>query len=240
MLTSKKGADHESWLQAAAHTRFSVVRDHRVLIARHPQVAIVDCIPFACALHRQSRPKSWGTTRGNTSLYYRINLVFTIRFTRKLLKYLHADAVHAEVAPTTVLGDWYANMLFTRHLRLVICVSERSLLPVFVEAKDRFTFAERLCEAVRAVMEGIGVARSISEHELHEMSQVRVGPTSSRRVLDSLNELSFLSRYSIDRRPQMDLTMLATEIAETPCSLIKYESPKSMTLALLRNRSADA
>jgi hypothetical protein len=181
-----------------------------------------------------------GRRSDTKNLYYRINLVVTIRFTRKLLKYLHADACHTEVAPTTVLGDWYANSFFTWHLRLVICVSERSLLPVFVEAKDRSTFAERLCEGVQAVMEAIGVARSIIEHELHEMSQVRIGTTSSRRVLGSLNELSFLSRYSINRRPQMDLTMLATEIAETPCSLLKYESPKSTTLALLRNRSADA
>jgi hypothetical protein len=109
--------------------------------------------------------------------------VFTIRFTRKLLKYLHADTLHREVAPTTVLGDWYANMLFTRHLRLVICVSERSLLPVFVEAKDRSTFAERIREAVRSVMEDLGVASSLIEGELNEMSEVRLSATSSHRVL---------------------------------------------------------
>jgi len=130
-------------------------------------------------------------------------------------------------------------MLFTRHLRLVICVSERSLLPVFVEAKDRSTFADRLREAVRSVMEGIGVTGGLIEGELNEMSQVRIGATSSRRVLGSLNELGFLSRDSIDRRSRIDLIALAAEIAETPCSLIKYESPKSMTLALLRNRSVD-
>jgi hypothetical protein len=89
-------------------------------------------------------------------------------------------------------------------------------------------------------MESIGVTGGLIEGELNEMSQVRIGATSSRRVLGSLNELSFLSRDSVDRRPQIDLIALATEIAETPCSLIKYESPKSMTLALLRNRSADA
>ena len=122
----------------------------------------------------------------------------------------------------------------------MICVSERSLLPVFVEAKDRSTFANRFRQAVRSVMQDIGVASSLIEAELNEMSQIRIGSTSSRRVLGSLNELGFLSRYSIDRRPQIDLITLAAEIAETPCSLIKYESPKSMTLALLRNRSADA
>jgi len=53
----------------------------------------------------------------------------------------------------------------------VICVSERSLLPVFVEAKDRSTFADRLREAVRSVMEGIGVTGGLIEGELKEMSQ---------------------------------------------------------------------
>src|SRR5579864_5257237 len=86
--------------------------------------------------------------------------------------------------------------LFTRHRRLVICVSERSLLPVFVEAKDRSTFADRLRKAVRSVMQDIGVAGSLIEAELNEMSQIRIGSTSSRRVLGSLNELGFLSRYS--------------------------------------------
>jgi hypothetical protein len=162
--------------------------------------------------------------------------VFTIRFTRKLLKYLHADAHQAEVPPTIVLGDCYANTLFTRHLRLLISVSERSLLPVFVEAKDRSTFADRLRKAVRSVMQDIGVAGSLIEAELNEMSQIRIGSTLSRRVLGSLNELGLLSRYSIDGRPQVDLIALAAEIAETPGSLIKYRRPKSMTLALLRNR----
>ena len=145
-----------------------------------------------------------------------------------------------EVAPTTVLGDWYANLLFTRHLRLVICVSERSLLPVFVEAKDRFTFVERFREAVRSVMQEIGVAGCSIEGELDEMSQIKIATTLSRSVLGSLNELGFLSRVSIGRQRQTDLIALAAEIAETPCSPIKYETPKSMTLALLRNRTADA
>jgi hypothetical protein len=76
--------------------------------------------------------------------------VVTVRVTRKLLKYLRVDALCTEVASTTVLGDRYANLLFTRHLRLVICMSERSFFPVFVEAKDRSTFVERFREAVRA------------------------------------------------------------------------------------------
>ena len=146
----------------------------------------------------------------------------TIRCPRKLLKYLHTQGSAEGIHPTKGLGDWYTNLLFTKRMRLVICVSERSLLPVLVEAKGRSTFAERLREAVRSVMEGIGVASSLIETELHEMSRFRIGVTSSRRVLGSLNELSLLSRCSTERRSQIDLIALAAEIAETPCSLIKY------------------
>jgi hypothetical protein len=119
--------------------------------------------------------------------------MFTIRCTRKLLKHLHTDGFRSDARPTTVLGDWYANLLFAKHVRLVICVSERSLLPVFVEAKEWSTFAKRFREAVQSVMEGVGVSRSYIESEAHEMSQIELGATSSRRVLGSLNEpkLSF-------------------------------------------------
>jgi hypothetical protein len=137
------------------------------------------------------------------------------------------------------LGDWYADLLFTRHLRLVICVSERSLLPAFVAAKERSTFAEKFRKAAASVMECVGVPRTFIEMELHEMLEIGIGVTSSRRVLGSLNALSFLSRDSINERPGLDLAQLATEIADTPCSLIKYESPKSMTMALLHNRSIE-
>jgi len=84
------------------------------------------------------------------------------------------------------------------------------------------------------------VADSFIEGELDEMSQIRIAATLSRRVLRSLNELSFLSRDLLNRQPQMDLVILAAGVAETPCSLLEYQSPRSMTLALSRNRSRDA
>jgi hypothetical protein len=113
-------------------------------------------------------------------------------------------------------------------------------LPVFVEAKGRANFAERFCQTVRSVLKVVDAADSFIEGELNEMSQIRIAATLSRRVLGSLNELLFLSRDLLDRQPQMDLVMLAAEVAETPCSLLEYQSPKSMTLALSRNRSRDA
>ena len=165
--------------------------------------------------------------------------MLTIRCTRKLLKNLHAQGPAEGIHPTTGLGDWYANLLFTKRLRLVICVGERSLLPVFVEAKDRSSFAIRFREQVRSVLECVGVPSYAVERETHEMTQVVLGVTVSRRVLGSLNDLALLSRFAIEGRSHIDLTSLAIEIADTPCSPIKYESPRSMTLALLRDRCKD-
>jgi hypothetical protein len=54
-----------------------------------------------------------------------------------------------------------------------------------------------------------------------------------------LNDLALLSRFAIEGHSHIDLTSLAIEIADTPCSPIKYDSPKSMTLALLRDRCKD-
>jgi hypothetical protein len=54
-----------------------------------------------------------------------------------------------------------------------------------------------------------------------------------------LNDLALLSRFAIEGHAHIDLTSLAIEIADTPCSPIKYDSPKSMALALLRDRCKD-
>ena len=165
--------------------------------------------------------------------------MFAIRCTRKLLKYLHAECPGEIIHPTTGLGDWYANLLFTKRLRLIICVSERSLLPVFVEAKDRSSFAIRFQEQVLSVLECVGVPSYAVEREAHEMLQVALGLTASRSVLGSLNDLALLSRFAIEGQSHIDLTSLAIEIADTPCSPIQYASPRSMTLALLRDRGKD-
>jgi hypothetical protein len=76
-------------------------------------------------------------TRKAVGSGFRHSSVLTLHCTRKLLKHLHAVVRADSLHPTTCLGDWYANLLFTERLRLIICVSERSLLPVFVVAEDR-------------------------------------------------------------------------------------------------------
>jgi hypothetical protein len=160
--------------------------------------------------------------------------VLTIRCTRKLLKGLDTEVPSERMLPTNRLGDWYANFLFARRARLIICVSERSLLPVFVEAGDPSSFIPRFQEAVRSVLQRVVFASDVVDYEAREMAQIRIGTTASRRVLGSLNDLASLARVAIEEHPAIDLRNLAIELAETPCGPLNYESPRSVSLALLR------
>ena len=67
------------------------------------------------------------------------------------------------------------------------------------------------------------------------MAKVMTDATANRSVLGSLNDLAFLSRAVIDEQPEIDLTMLAMEVGETPCASLKYKSPRSVSLSLMRN-----
>ena len=119
--------------------------------------------------------------------------MLTLRCTRKLLKFLHADDHDRAAGVTTQLGDWYGNLFFTRDRRLVICVSERSLLPVFVEAKDFSTFAVRFQAAVRLALECVGVSTNSIDNELREMLTISVGTTKSRKCCRIIERAELLS-----------------------------------------------
>jgi len=160
--------------------------------------------------------------------------MLTIRCTSKLLKWLDAEVSPEPTIPTNRLGDWYANLLFTKRRRLIICVSERSLLPVFVEARDSSFFRARFQERVRSVLRSIDVGPDALGSEAPQIAEIKIGKTASRRVLGSLNDMTKLARVAIEQDPEIDLTTLSTELAKTPCSPLKYGSPRAMSLELLR------
>jgi len=148
--------------------------------------------------------------------------VLTIRCTRKLLKLLGAEPIVDLPSPTNRLGNWYAQLVFVRHVRLIICISERSLLPVIVEARGKSSFGTRFRDAARSVLQGIGAGPDMVGREVLEMGSFAIGVTANRRVLGSLNDLASLARFEIEDYPSIDLVTLAVKLAERPCSPLKY------------------
>ena len=74
--------------------------------------------------------------------------VFSVRCTKKLLDRMRVDPDLHPPAPTTILGDWYANLLYVGKQQFILCVSEKTLVPVIVPAVDAKHLPHRLPEAV--------------------------------------------------------------------------------------------
>jgi hypothetical protein len=163
--------------------------------------------------------------------------MFAVRCTRKLLNRGAPAVLDAPTAPTTVLGDWYANIIFTRPEHLVVCLSERTLLPVVVPAKDVKKLPGRIAAAARVMLLEIGVPPEAVSAEVQEMECGYLGVTASRRVLGSLNDFMFHFEYEYYARPELTLHARALRLAEMPSGAIEYAFPTEATRALFASRN---
>ena len=157
-------------------------------------------------------------------------MVVTIRCTQKLLR-----RVQSETAPpisTTLLGDWYANILFARPEQLILCVSERTLLPVVVTARDARSLGVRLAQSLPEVLVRLGVPPPLVDAEQTEMNPVAFGPTRNRRVLGTINEFLFQLSWHFHDHPTAPLADASLWLARTPCKPINHRSPDRLTVSL--------
>jgi len=157
----------------------------------------------------------------------------TIRCTQKLMRRLRVADESAVSPPTTALGDWYANILFSRPRQLVLCVSERTLLPVVILGKEFESLPLRLAAAVQEVLARLRVPQELIEREEREMRQFAYGPTQSKRVLGSMNDFMYQLSWLLHDRPGVSLVEASLHLAETPSGPLGYKSPDSFTLELL-------
>lgn len=160
--------------------------------------------------------------------------MLTLRCTQKLQKGLRGRIPGPPVASTTVLGDWYGDLSGVGHRRLVIFMSERSLLPVILEQRDLRDLPMALQSAGGEILSMIGVPPQVIEAELKEMND-RVGPTRSRSVLGSMNDMKQSARLLLKfRKPS--LLSLEMQLVDTPSKPLGYRSPREVTLELLGAR----
>lgn len=158
--------------------------------------------------------------------------MITLRCTRKLLARGLEMGSGVQPPPTALLGDWYANVLTRKSQHLVVCVSERTLLPVILPAKDAKSLPRRLSEGVCVILGHLGIDAAAIERERAEMGAVQVGRTASRSVLGSLNDFMFQLQVGLDMRPERSLVEQALWLAKTPCKPLEHASPDRATQAL--------
>lgn len=164
-------------------------------------------------------------------------MVFTLRCTQRLLRRGLAETA-ADSEADTLLGDWYANVLIARPCHLVLCVSERTLLPVVVVARDIKCLPQRVVEAATRVLHELCLEPLAVEAELAAMRTWHVGRTASKRVVGSLNELMFQLQSQLHLHPERSLLEQSLRLAEVPMKGVEYSSANRATTALFASAAA--
>jgi len=130
-------------------------------------------------------------------------------------------------APTTRLGDWYASTFNVSWKRLVLCTSERTLLPVLVPIAG-LDLPGKLKVALGEMLKSIGVPARLVDEELRQMSELTVGKAASLSVPGSMQDFKRMARFDVPAEPS--LLHVALELAEAPCGPMAYRTPIEATL----------
>jgi hypothetical protein len=135
----------------------------------------------------------------------------TAKVTRRFRLLLDAPD---DLTPPNLLGDWYVNLFNYGPERWVLCLSEKTNLPVLVHARNS-SFPERFPDELGSVLRAIGVPAGIAAQECARSSSFRFGKTINRSVLGSLNDMAF---HIHERLTQwQDHAVAAAVLSRMPC-----------------------
>lgn len=148
-----------------------------------------------------------------------------VRATKKLRNKVGDLPAGPDETSTTVLGDWYANLLTWRRPH-VILVNARTLVPVITPLAPAKGLPGRLADVIADALLALGVAKEVVDAECDRMGEVRIGPTLNRSVVGSMNDFAFLAdhrRGETGDLADLDLGELSRDLAHVPCGQL-YKS----------------
>ena len=146
----------------------------------------------------------------------RLVAVFSIHATKKLLDRVNRPVLPAVSEPATILGNWYANVLFWKP-QVALLVNERTLLPVLMPLAPAATLSDRFPEALERLLEALGVVPAFIDTEIAAMAEGRYAKTTNRSVIGIMNEFKYLAEVYRGHRGPDDLVALAVQLSKTPC-----------------------
>ena len=161
--------------------------------------------------------------------------MFSFRCTRRLIAKLQASVVTDPPAPSTRLGDWYGNVLFTGYHRLLMFISERSLLPVIMPLRERDQLLPNFRARLAELLLHLGGSEKDVAKELSEMTEVMIARTANRSVLGTMNDFIQNAKVHIQMDEDFNLLDLELWLAETPCGPKEYRYPNELAIQLLED-----
>ena len=135
--------------------------------------------------------------------------------------------------PTTRLGDWYGNTLNTGRQRLMIFVSDRSLLSIIMPLRERHEMLKNFKLRLAMLLLHLDVDVHLVTSELDQMETVVIAQTANKSVLGSMNDFSQITKVYLANDDSTDLHRVNHRLAQIPCGPINYQSPDQLTRILL-------
>ncbi len=165
--------------------------------------------------------------------------MYIVHGTRKLLERMGAPARAEPGDPTTVLGDWYATVLFWKR-QVGLFVNESTLLPVLLPFAPAATVVVRFPMALATVLRRHGIGDAFIEGECEAMSDHALATTSNRSVVGMMTEFAFLAGAYAESAEAVDLVDLSLWLSRTPCGPLysRHGSPDRELAAHIAERLA--
>ena len=161
--------------------------------------------------------------------------MLALRCTRKLLD-LIPGIVEEPVASTTLLGDWTANILFSRP-RVILLVSEKTLLPVVIPAAPMSGLLLRFVEQLGFMLHDCHVPKADIMAELGEMLECHIGKTINRSVVRLSDDYMWrVESWLREPRPP-SLETIAHRLAGIPLKVYGYATAAEVSRALFHEHA---
>ncbi|NIJ09763.1 hypothetical protein FHU38_000107 [Saccharomonospora amisosensis] len=143
--------------------------------------------------------------------------MLTVRATKKLLRLAGPSTARDDDRGTTLLGPWYATVLFWRP-RAALLVNETTLLPVLLPLAPAATLTSRIAEQISTALTVYQAPVSFVDQERQHMQTAQLGGTANRSVVGVMTEFTRLAEIHHHDDSTVDLVELSAWLAATPCS----------------------
>ena len=159
-----------------------------------------------------------------------------LRPTRKAMRRLGVTFHLAPGTTTSVMGDWYVNLVPTIAGELFVFVSSATLLAVAIPAAEKET-QNLFILRVANLLAMIGLSMQTIEQELEHFREIRFAKPLSRSVQGSANDIAFhFQMLAEDAKTGMPLSLSEAEIylSQIPHSPLGFASPVDVAVEILR------
>ena len=134
------------------------------------------------------------------------------------------------MTPTNRLGNWYGNLFQVGPRKLVLCVSESTLLPVLLRGRTA-EFPRTFTDELGKVLAGIGVPAAVVAEETAASEIAHFAKTSDRSVLGSMNDIMQVAKHWL--RDREDLQETSLKLANMPSLVMDAVFPSEAARAAL-------